>query len=205
MEERIGYWRCVERGYVREYDVCLKDGVLNVDWIRHAVVDRKAFKKDFGKRFFGDERFFLGCTDDFLERVLFECDGKDEVGITEVAKSYRDKREEFRQADAHRVEEWRKLRERFDGVVIGLDKKIDVYGSGFCVRVVFSSDVTFLGRRDFLKKNQDDFLRWVIKEISKSPSILRRIGSVEFYKPVEITNLRSCEVEVKFDVKEEIE
>ena len=212
MIEKIGYWKGFNypvnsrRKVYRKKDVYIKDGIFFAEDVLDrkgmSADDRTCFRKKFGGMFFGDETFFFHCPDDYLDGILVECNGKDEAGVALVVEKYLKKRQDRKNAYFESVKKWRALREKFDGYVIGLDKKIDVYENGFSVRVVFSSDVTFAGKKRFLKENRRDFLRWVIGEIEESPSVIRRIGSMEFYRPVEIINMRSAEVEVKFDVKE---
>ena len=200
MRELIGYW---DGGYrAGKYAVYLDDGVMFVNKEYVNVSWNLDFKREFGKRFFGDSEFLVGVVSEYVTGILFECDGKDENGVHEVIEKYKGKRDERRALWFKRQKEWEKLREKFDGIVIGVDSEIDVYDSGFSVRVLFSSDVTFAGRRQFLTENKKEFVRWVMNEIRNSKYLSRRIGDIKFYKPVEIINLRAHEVEVKFEVKE---
>jgi len=200
--ECIGYW---DGGYrIGSYAVCLDNGIMFVkrDYSRNAWADRIDFKREFGKRYFGDPEFLIGTNNEYVSGILFECDGKDEDGVREVIRKYKDRREGYRTSEYRKRKEWEKLREKFDGIVIGIDSKIDVYGSGFSVRVLFGSDVSFGGKKKFLAENRIEFVRWVIHELSESKSAMKKIGDMRFYRPVEIINLRAQEVEVKFEIKE---
>ena len=184
--------------------VYVENGVLRVRPTRNAWGERTAFKRAFGARFFGDESFLVGLDGEFVGRLLRECDGKSEEEVLAICDGYKEKREERRTREALAWEKWQKLRERFDGVVIGIDSKIDVYGAGFSVRVLFGSDVSFGGKKKFLAENKVEFVRWVMHELSESKSAMRKIGDMRFYRLVEIVNLRANEVEVKFEVKKEV-
>ena len=202
MRELIGYW---DGGYrIGSYAVYLDHGVMfvNKEYCRNAWADRMDFKREFGKRYFEDSEFLVGTCNEYVTGILFECDGKDENGVREVIKKYKDKREANRTSDFRKQKEWKKLREKFDGIVIGLDSKIDVYATGFSVRVLFGSDVNFGGMKKFLSENKIEFVKWVMHEIGQSKAMARRIGDMRYYRPAEIINLRVPEVEVKFEVKE---
>jgi hypothetical protein len=202
MRELIGYWY---GGYrVGSYAVYLDHGVMfvNKEFVKGSW--NKDIKREIGKRFFGDSEFLIGVINEYVTGILFECDGKDEKGVREVIEKHKGRREERRAEWYKKREEWEKLREKFDGIVIGVDSQIDVFDSGFSVRVLFSSDVTFGGRKQFLAENKIEFVKWVMQEIRNSKAMTRRIGDMKFYKPVEIINLRAREVEVKFEVKKEV-
>ena len=203
MRELIGYW---EGGYrLGSYEVYIQNGKLSLEKKKPFTwYNNIGFKRDFGNLLFGDKEFLVGTSTEFVHKILLECNGKDKKGIEEIAKKYKDKREANRTSDFRKQKEWEKLRDKFDGIVIGVDSQIDVYESGFSVRVLFSSDVTFGGRKQFLFENKIEFVKWVMREIENSKVMTRRIGDMKFYKPVEIINLRVHEVEVKFEVKNEV-
>lgn len=201
----FGYWFFGRHGFRH---VIVEDGIFRVYFdIEHWRVqnNRKnqlAFKRRLADRYFGNREFLIGLRDDFVNAFLLEADGKTESEVREIAEKFVRARKErqTQQAEFHR--KWNELRKKWDGMIIGIDSSIDVYDTGFSVRVLFGSDVGFLGRRKFLQENRIEFLRWVIHELSESKNAKRKIGDVRFYKPVEIVNLRANEVEVKFEVKE---
>lgn len=203
MNEFIGYWN---GNRYHDYAVVIEDGVLSVLFV-FGVDSRKKndikFKREFGERFFGDSEFFVGLSGEFLTGVIKECDGKtlDEIG--KVAEKYKEERAERRDRDIYGQKKWSALRDKFGGAVIGIDKDVDVYADGFSVRVLFASEMEFADRSKFLRENRKEFIKWVMAEIEDSKKIAKKIGSIKFYKPVEIINLRAQEVEVKFEVKME--
>lgn len=201
MRKLIGYW---DGGWKRgSYEVYVQNGELLLEkTVTAKWYNNSGFKRDFGELYFEDPEFLIGTSTEFVHKLLMECNGKDEKEIMEIVKKCKDKREENLTSDYRRQKEWEKLREKFDGIVIGVDREIDVYDSGFSVRVLFGSDVTFVGRRQFLTENKKEFVRWVMNEIRNSKYLSRMIGDIKYYKPVEIINLRAHEVEVKFEVKE---
>ena len=193
-----------------DWAVCVEDGVLKIAPAKFGQVREYGyknaihFKKAFGARYFGDEMWLIGVDSDFMKKVLFECADKTEEEVVDVCGKYREKREERKSKEARNWEKWQKLREKFDGVVIGIDSKIDVWDAGFSVRVLFGSDVTFAAKREFLKEHRVEFVKWVMHEVAGSRSAMRKVGDMAFYRPVEIVNLRGHEVEVKFEVKKEV-
>ena len=205
MREVLGIWLVWRHG---AYEASAENGkFVFKSVIRPYEYGRKEemkFKRAFGERYFGDKRFLIGVEDKYVTRILRECAGKSEEEVVGICKVYKDRREERRAEAAQKWEKWQKLREKFDGVVIGIDSRIDVYGAGFSVRVLFGSDVTFEGKRKFLSENRIEFVAWVMHELAESKSAARRIGDMKFYRPVEIVNLRGHEVEVKFEVKREV-
>ena len=212
MKESLGVWPFrIEDGDGRlNYrEFVLDDGILFLvpvsdGWER--CVEYKD-KRAIGERFFGDSEFFNCCSSDFVDRIIdeiSECEGKDEDWIRKILRKYVDRREERRTREFSERKKWEALRDKFDGAVIGLDKTVDVYNTGFSVRVLFSSEMTFAGKSRFLKENRIEFVKWVMSEIEESKTITRRIGSIKFYKPVEIDNLRGLAVDVKFEIKREV-
>ena len=198
MREVIGTW-----GWPHRVLVFVEDGSLH---LKHRVGDYEKvteFKRKFGERFGGDSEFWIGIDYDSFYWFLCGCDGLSESDVLAKVGQRKAKRDARRADNEKKAADWEELKKRFDGYVIGIDKSIDVYGSGFSVRVVFSSDVSFQERAKFLRENRAEFVRWVMKEISESKKITNRIGSIKFYKPVEIVNLRAREVEIKFEVKKE--
>jgi len=204
MRELIGYW---DGGYrIGSYGVYIENGVMAVrkEYVWNSCGERMNFKRAFGKRFFNDSEFLIGTSGDYVTEILLMCNGKDMDGVEEIVRKYKERREENRSVWYKKWKEWEKLRETFDGVVIGIDSQIDVYETGFSVRVLFGSDVTFEARKKFLADNKIEFVKWVMSEISRSKAMVKKIGDMRFYKPVEIINLRAHEVEVKFEVKKEV-
>lgn len=210
MREVIGYWPVIKRGRngcfagYQDYEIVIDDGVMFLVPSYGAWERRVDFKRAFGQRFFGDSEFLIGCLGEFVDKIILECDGKDLDGVHKVAEKYVMLREQKRTRDFSEKKRWEVLRDKFDGAVIGLDKTVDVYNTGFSVRVLFSSEMTFAGKSRFLKENRIEFAKWVMAEIEKSKTITGKIGSIKFYKPVEIVNLRGSEVDVKFEIKREV-
>ena len=180
---------------VFEYDFDFKSGAETYE-------ERLRFKRSMGRVLAGDSEFFVGVTDGFMNQVIKDCIGKteDEIkGVIGKHVAYR----EARRADRRSEEEkWNDLREKFSGIVIGVSKDIDIYDSGFSVRVLFRSDVGFNERKKFLVENRTEFVRWVMQELADGRWARKMIGDIRFYKPVEMVNLRIPEVDMKFEIKE---
>ena len=207
MRENIGAWLIWRHG---AHLVYVEDGVfkletnLRVRWYGVSGSETLRLKRELGKRFFGNSEFLIGVQNDFEDGFLLAADGKTVEEVREIARE-RVKAREARNAEYYeKRRRWKKLREKFDGVVIGIDSKIDVYDVGFSVRVLFGSDITFAGKKKFLAENKTEFVRWVMNELMENKAARRKIGDIRFYKPVEIINLRAREVEVKFEIKGEV-
>lgn len=198
MKEVIGTW-----GSPHNVLVSVENGYLCLHHFAGQSERAVSFKRKFGKRFGGDAEFWIGIDYYSFYWFLCGCDGLSENDVLEKVGQRKAKRDARKADNEKKAADWEELKKKFDGYVIGIDKSIDVYGSGFSVRVVFSSDVSFREKAKFLRENRVEFVRWVMKEISESKKITNRIGSIKFYKPVEIVNLRAREVEIKFEVKKE--
>lgn len=91
-----------------------------------------------------------------------------------------------------------------DPIIIGIDRNIDVYSTGFNVRVICSSESTFSERKKYVCKHKKELLKCVIQSIDTIPCLRRHIKDISFFTPVEIVCLRAHEIEIKFSVKGEI-
>jgi len=210
MKEFLGLW-CFDRWNGSpwrevECEVFIEDGVFRIETRRgHSYhSDWVLLKRNLGKRFYGDEEFLMYMDYRQLSRMLRSFDGKtvDEIMvITEADIEDRKRRAEIRKRE---MEKWESLRDRFGGYVISIERTADVYETGFSVRVLMKTEKSFSERRQFIRENQKDFLMWVMNEITDCPRIMKKIGDIGFYKPVEIVTLRIPETEIKFEVKGEL-
>lgn len=108
--------------------------------------------------------------------------------------------------DKEEKKRWLSLPPDFQDYIIGIDKKmIDVFPTGFTVRLLLKSGKDFKEQKKFVKEHGRDILKFVMQEIPYYPKIMKKIGDLKFYKPVEIIVLRSNELDIKFEVKGDIE
>ena len=161
------------------------------------------WKREFSMELFGDEHYLDGVGFDIVEDIFRRCSGKDPEVVAAVARDFAEKREARRAVRGEKTERWVGLRERFGGAVLGIDPDVKTHANGFSVRVILRSDMPFGERVGFVRENRRDFLVWLIGELGECKRAVKRIGDSRFYQPVEITCLRSAEVEVKFEVKGE--
>ena len=180
-----------DRGYLRtdqsetygcEYFYEYKDRL--VEWFSELGYDNKYF----------DYKFVENVLNPFIGRPV----GDVEESIKERARFLRGRREKRKTL----IEFWNKLDEQFKGYVVSLDNEIDVYRTGFSIRVLLSSRYTFAERRAFVKTYKKDLVLWAIEQLKESKKAMNKIGDLRFYKPVEIITLRSPEVEIKFEIKD---
>ena len=190
-------------------DCCyyLEDGLLRMRPMstRYRCSEERGDKGQLGIRFFNDERYFNHVDPRSISAIFMSCIGQPEATLKKRMDSFdkrRREREEKRSADAAK---WEKLKNRFGGAVIGLDHELDVYKTGFSVRVLLDTGMSFPQRRMFIKENKVELISWIMRELSENAGAAKRIGSLRFYRPAEITVLRAPEAEIKFEVKRILE
>lgn len=94
--------------------------------------------------------------------------------------------------------DWKRLKDRFDGVILGLDKVIDIYEEGFSIRIILKSTASLDERREFVKKKKGDIARWVCEDIASKDELVNQIGNINDYAPKELLVLKIPELEIKF-------
>ena len=94
---------------------------------------------------------------------------------------------------------WRALNKRFDGQIIMLDKKsVRITETGFAVRILMKQG-SVEEKKEFIKKNRHDILRWCREELQASQAALNKIGDLNEYKATGYKLLHSSEMEVVFE------
>lgn len=161
----------------------------------------RADKMEISRTLFGDERYLDRVGYDNVRKLKARCEGKSAEEVARIAQKVVETRIGRRDEERVKAAKWADLKGRFGGLVIGIDRDLDVFETGFSVRVLFRSDVGFEERGAFLREDRKMFLLWLMEEIMRDYVASRRIGDIRFYKPVEIINMRGPEVEVKFEVK----
>ena len=178
---RDGYLRTAK---VNGFDGCRKYKPDIVRWLKKFGYDYECFDDQFIKK------SLLG---PFVDKPIEEAE--------DHIKWLKNRLEERRTKSKRLLKVWKEIDEIFYGYVVGLDKEIDVYNSGFSVRVLLTTSHSFEERRAFVKAARKELVRWTMDQISESSKMMKAIGSLDFYKPVEIITLRIPEVEIKFQVK----
>lgn len=144
-----------------------------------------------------------GIRDDFLvESVLNPIVGmtehEAEKHIKTLVKSLyngrKDREDHKKQTD--------ELNNRFNGYVIGLAKDFYTYNSGFSIRLLLSSEHSFSERKKFAKNNKKEIIKYALQMISQNKRLIKEIGDIRYYKPVEIVTCKIPEIEIKFEVKD---
>lgn len=93
---------------------------------------------------------------------------------------------------------------RFEGMLLGISwKDLDIYGDGFSIPFSLRS-TDYNRQREFVRKYRKDLLRHLCDEIRTNKYVLRRIGSLDFYKPTNMVLRRDSLLTVYFDVKKTI-
>ena len=185
----------------------LEDGLLRMQPVstKYLCSEERGDKSHLGARFFNNDRYFNHVDPRSISAIFMSCVGQPEAALKKQMDDFdkrRREREEKRSADAAN---WEKLKERFDGAVIGMDHRLDVFGAGFSVRVLLDTGMSFQRRRVFIKEHKTELISWIMHELSKGAVASKRIGSLRFYRPAEITILRAPEAEIKFEVKRVLE
>lgn len=144
-----------------------------------------------------------GTSDFGVVSVLDKCLGHDESFLYDVIDEMIKKQNERREKRLEKEKKWKELSHRFNGYVIGIEKKIDVFPTGFSVRVLLNTSLGYVERKEYMMKHKKEICQFAVNEIRESGWISKRIGDITFYKPVLITALRNaCEIEIKFEVKD---
>ena len=178
----------------------------NVEITSLIAEKRESFYYTYGEPFTNPLYMSCGKTksiDDWISWSLDESVGHDISTISANVKQYyttwiRGKG----YADKNEKARWEKLSDTSRLFIIGVDRRfIDVFPTGFSIRVSLTSDKSFKDQKMFAKENGKEILRYAINEIPHIPKINKKIGDIKFYKPVEITVLRTNELDVKFEVK----
>ena len=155
-----------------------------VEWFKTLGYEYKGF----------DDRFICRTIlNPFLNKPIEEA----EENIRHLAERLHKRREKRERL----LTQFEKMDGQFQEYVIGLANDIDVYSSGFSVRVLLASYRSFDERRLFVKSHKTDLVKWTMWRIAESYKMMKKIGSLDFYKPVEIVTLRNPEIEIKFQVK----
>ena len=155
-----------------------------IEWFKTIGYENKRF----------DDKFICRTIlDPFVNKPIEEA----EENIRHLAERLQKKHEKRERLSA----QFEKMDDQFREYVVGLANDIDIYSSGFSVRVLLASYHSFDERRLFVKSHKMDLVRWAMYQIPEHSRMMKSIGSLDFYKPVEIVTLRSPEVEIKFQVK----
>ena len=142
-----------------------------------------------------------GVGNETISKWLLQCDGKSVEAFEGLVREKIVNHAERKAAEKQTEAEWKRLSERFGGSVLGIDRKLDIYQSGFSVRVLLKSSLTRDDRRKLLKEHRTEIVKWVMEEVPGSRDFRDKIGSLKFYRPTEIVLLNAPEFEVKFEVK----
>lgn len=189
----VNVYYVIKNGYLTTISTpawsCYKDSSINekdkiIEWFKSLGYDYKAF----------DDKFVCKTIlNPFLHKPIEEA----EENIKHLAERLRKKHEKR----ARLLTQFEKMDDQFQEYVVGLANDIDIYSSGFSVRVLLASYHSFDERRLFVKSHKMDLTRWTMWRITENYKMMKKIGSLDFYKPVEIVTLRNPEVEIKFQVK----
>lgn len=154
------------------------------------------------RKWLGDIGYCMkGVSDETISKWLLQCDGKSVEAFEGLVREKIANHAARKAAEKQTEAEWKKLSERFDGSVLGIDKKLDIYQSGFSVRILLKSSLTREDRRKLLKEYRTELVKWVMEEVTGSRDFRDKIGSLKYYRPTEIVLLKAPEFEVKFEVK----
>lgn len=185
----------------------LEDGILRMQPVstKYRCSEERGDKSQLGVRFFNDDRYFNHVDPRSISAIFASCVGEPEAALKKQMDSFDERRREREEKKSADAAKWERLKDRFNGAVIGLDHEMDVYRTGFSVRVLLDTGMSFPQRRAFIKENKAELISWVMRELSENAGAAKRIGSLRFYRPSEITVLRAPEAEIKFEVKKILE
>lgn len=185
-------------GVVRKDAFHLDSRVYDTSKLRQMCTQKK---REFSREHFNDEKFILHTGNYFITEKIDKCVGKPVSDLNDEMERYRQQRYKRYLESVKGSERWLEFKSRFGDYVIGIDNNIDVFPTGFSVRVLFHTDKSFAERKQFVKDHKNDLLEYAIGELKDSKKVMKRIGDMRFYKPVLITTLRAAEAEIKFEIK----
>lgn len=88
------------------------------------------------------------------------------------------------------------------GIIVGIDKQLDIRPLDFAVRVLCSSVSTAEERRQLAKENQKELISYVVEFLQQRKRLMNKIGDLRFYRLSSIRILRTApEIELLFSVK----
>lgn len=90
--------------------------------------------------------------------------------------------------------------------VATVDKKIDIYSTGFTARVYLrpTNFLNFEGQKTFVRKYTKNLVAYAKIKISMNINAMRKIGNLAYYKVCEVTLTRTNSVVIKFELKDNI-
>ena len=163
--------------------------------------DERKFVKEFVSVFLDDKLDYRYMKSETISKMCKTANGHDISVLSSLCKKMIDRHDRYLSDRKSIMTDWENLREQFDNYVIGLDKEIDVYDSGFSVRILMSSSNDFEKRKAFVKEQRNEIIEWTIQELEKKNRFIKRIGDLTYYKPAEITILRTPNIDIKFELK----
>jgi len=140
-------------------------------------------------------------SSDVISGWLLKCEGQDVSAFEDLVRAKCKKLCQLKALRKKQEEAWQKLYAKFDGQILGIDRSIDVYRTGFSVRIILRSDMTTEEKRTLLRENRLDLVKWAIGEIQTTKDFKEKIGDMSFYRPAEIIILKIPELEMKFEIK----
>ena len=88
--------------------------------------------------------------------------------------------------------------------LVSVDKKIDIFGTGFRIYVLLNSSDSYESQVEFVRNNTKDILRFAIREAKESEIWERKIKDIRFYRVSDIRVSRMNELQIVFELKEGI-
>ena len=181
----------------------VKDGILRSTFAADRYYDYYSHRDDLKKWLKSLGYDWIAFSDSFVEKsVLGPFVGKPIEEVEQNVRFLAAKLHNRRIARKAEMDSWNDLSEQFKGYVVSLAKDHDVYSTGFSVRVLLSSEKDYQQRKSFVVENKKELLRWAMQQIRLDKVLMRKIGDLSYYKPVEIVTLRAPELEIKFEVKD---
>ena len=121
--------------------------------------------------------------------------------IPKYIEEYKSKNAKLRQDRKKLWDDWETVRDTFNNIVLGVDKEIDYYDTGFTVRIVLSH-APYQERRETLKNKKKELISYVMTELKRNRSFRQRVPSMDYFYPQEIFIFKSvAEAEIKFSIK----
>lgn len=91
--------------------------------------------------------------------------------------------------------------DELDGLIVGIDKKINITDKDFSVRLILKSSHDFEKRKKIFKEKKKEIIGYVKREIERDKTKMKRLGDLNYYYCSEIILLKAPQAEMIFTIK----
>ena len=141
------------------------------------------------------------CVKDAQRYLALSFDGNSIEKLKEELKRRAKRNKTIRERDKKNYKDWMNESEEVKKWLIGVDKNVDNFETGFSVYVLMNSGHTRAEQANFIRNRKQVFIQFVMKEMRKIKNG-KYIDLIPFCKMSEITVKNNNEVVVTFEFKD---